>query len=230
MIEKPSYEELKKRILELEKSESKKKEQIEKLKDTNRILEGVLNGIQDIIGIQNSDHTMVRYNKAGYESLNMTPTEVAGVPCYSLIGKTLPCENCATDRALKSKRIETIERFIPELSRYFICRSNPVLDESGQVTHIIEQLHDVTERKQLEKEKDNLIAGLQAALAENKVLRGLIPICSHCKNVRSDEGYWKQIEDYLLEYSDARFSHGICPECAKKFYPDMDIYDEDENQ
>ena len=67
---------------------------------------------------------------------------------------------------------------------------------------------------------------LQAALAENKVLRGLIPICANCKKVRSDEGYWKQIEDYLLDYSDARFSHCICPECAKKLYPDFDIYDE----
>ncbi|NBC24148.1 MAG: PAS domain-containing protein [Bacteroidetes bacterium] len=229
MNEKPSYEELKKRILELEKSESKKKAQIEKLKNTNRILEGVLNGIQDIIGIQNPDHTMVRYNKAGYESLNMTSTEVAGLPCYSLIGRTIPCENCATDRALDSKRLEVTERFVPELGRYFICRSNPVLDESGRVTHIIEQLHDITERKNLEQEKDNLIAELQAALAENKVLRGLIPICAHCKKVRSDEGYWKQIEDYLLDYSDARFSHCICPECAKKLYPDYDIYDEDEN-
>ena len=151
MNEKPSYEELEKRILELEDSESKKKDRIEQLKETNRILDGVLNGIQDIIGIQNPDHTIVRYNKAGYESLNMTPTDVAGEHCYSLIGRTIPCEDCATDRALKSKKLETIERFVPELGRYFICRSNPVLDESGQVTHIIEQLHDITERKNAEE-------------------------------------------------------------------------------
>ena len=226
MNKKSSYDDLKNRILELEKSDSKKLEQIEELKYANRILDGVLNGIPDIIGIQNPDHTMIRYNKAGYEALHMTPAEVAGAPCYSLIGRTTPCENCATSRALKSRKLETTERFIPELGRYFICRSNPVLDESGQITHIIEQLQDITERKNLEQEKDNLIFELKAALAENKVLRGLIPICSNCKKVRSDEGYWKQIEDYLLDYSDARFSHCICPECAKKLYPDYNIYDE----
>ena len=59
---------------------------------------------------------------------------------------------------------------------------------------------------------------------EVKILRGLIPICSHCKNIRDDQGYWQQIEDYLLDFSDARFSHGICPICAKKHYPDFDIY------
>jgi len=164
MNKKPSYEDLENRILELEKFESKKNEQIEKLKDANRVLDGVLNGIPDIIGIQNPDQTMVRYNKAGYEALNMTPAEVAGVPCYSLIGRTIPCEDCATDRALKSKKLETTERFVPELGRHLICRRNPVLDESGQVTHIIEQLHDITERKNLEQEKDNLITELDSTV------------------------------------------------------------------
>ena len=91
-------------------------------------------------------------------------------------------------------------------------------------------IRDITEVRRKQLEKEQLISELQDALAKIKTLSGLVPICAHCKNIRDDEGYWKQIEDYLLDYSDARFSHGICPECAKKFYPDMDIYDEDENQ
>jgi hypothetical protein len=66
---------------------------------------------------------------------------------------------------------------------------------------------------------------LEAALSKIKTLSGLLPICSHCKKIRDDQGYWKQIEDYIQEYSDAEFSHSICQECAKKYYPDMKIYD-----
>lgn len=61
---------------------------------------------------------------------------------------------------------------------------------------------------------------LQKALDEIKTLRGIIPICSHCKQIRDDEGLWKQIEEYLHAHSDAEFSHSICPKCMKKHYPE----------
>jgi len=79
------------------------------------------------------------------------------------------------------------------------------------------------ERKiqQQNREKDELIAKLQEALDNVKKLSGLIPICSSCKKIRNDEGYWKQIEAYISEHSEARFSHGICPECAKKIYTEF---------
>jgi len=70
-------------------------------------------------------------------------------------------------------------------------------------------------------EKDELIARLQEALDNVKKLSGLIPICSNCKKIRNDEGYWKQIEGYISEHSEARFSHGICPDCAKKIYSEF---------
>jgi hypothetical protein len=69
-------------------------------------------------------------------------------------------------------------------------------------------------------------AQLEAALSQVKTLSGLLPICSHCKSVRDDKGYWKQIEAYIGKHSDATFSHSICPDCAKKLYPDFDLYKE----
>ncbi len=63
-------------------------------------------------------------------------------------------------------------------------------------------------------------------IAEIKALRGIIPICSHCKKIRDDKGYWKQIEQYMQEHSDAVFSHSICQDCARKLYPEIDIYEE----
>jgi len=69
------------------------------------------------------------------------------------------------------------------------------------------------------REKDELIARLQDALDNIKRLSGLLPICSSCKKIRDDKGYWNQIERYIAEHSEAEFSHGICPECVKKLYP-----------
>ena len=77
------------------------------------------------------------------------------------------------------------------------------------------------EREALHRENLRLIEELQAALAEVKTLQGFIPICSSCKKIRDDSGFWQQIENYIQERSDARFSHSICPDCAKRLYPDF---------
>lgn len=81
--------------------------------------------------------------------------------------------------------------------------------------------HDRTERKKLEEEREKLILKLREALAKVKALSGLLPICASCKKIRDDKGYWNQIEIYLKEHSEAEFSHGLCPDCLKKLYPDF---------
>lgn len=67
---------------------------------------------------------------------------------------------------------------------------------------------------------------LELTLSEVKTLQGFLPICASCKKIRDDKGYWNQIEKYILDHSDVQFSHGICPECAKKLYPESDIHGE----
>jgi len=67
---------------------------------------------------------------------------------------------------------------------------------------------------------NNAVDSLQKALNEVKVLRGIIPICSYCKKIRNDEGYWDQVEVYIKKYSDADFSHGICPTCYQENFPE----------
>ncbi len=74
--------------------------------------------------------------------------------------------------------------------------------------------------RQQDREKDELIAKLQDALDNVKKLSGLIPICSNCKKIRDDKGYWNQIEIYISEHSDALFTHGLCDECTKTMYPE----------
>lgn len=61
---------------------------------------------------------------------------------------------------------------------------------------------------------------LRDALAQIKTLRGTVPICACCKKIRDDKGYWKQVEVYVRDHTEAQFSHGICPECSAKLYPE----------
>lgn len=82
-------------------------------------------------------------------------------------------------------------------------------------------IRDITERKRAEGEREKLIRELQQALKNVKALSGLLPICASCKKIRDDEGYWKQIESYISDHSEAEFSHGICPDCLRKLYPDV---------
>jgi PAS domain-containing protein len=80
---------------------------------------------------------------------------------------------------------------------------------------------DVTERHQAAREREVLIGELQAALSEVKQLSGLLPICGHCKKIRDDSGAWHPLEVYFKNHSDVDFSHGLCPECLRKYYPDF---------
>jgi len=79
---------------------------------------------------------------------------------------------------------------------------------------------DILKIRKAEEEKEKIITDLTEALANIKTLSQLLPICSHCKKIRDDEGYWQQIEYYIHEHSGTQFSHGICPDCMQKYYSD----------
>jgi MASE6 len=78
----------------------------------------------------------------------------------------------------------------------------------------------------LAKERDSLsleTERLKEALDRIKTLNGMLPICSYCKKIRDDEGYWQQVESYIHDHTDAELTHGICPECSKKYYADENL-------
>lgn len=83
------------------------------------------------------------------------------------------------------------------------------------------ELHTTIEmalyKHRAEAEREKLITELQEALTHVKTLRGCLPICAACKKIRDDKGYWTRIEQYIMEHTDADFTHGVCPDCAKKF-------------
>jgi len=93
-------------------------------------------------------------------------------------------------------------------------------DAEGRIKGIRTTIQDITDQKQQEKERERLIQQLQKALSEVRKLSGMLPICASCKKIRNDKGYWQQVESYITQHSEAQFSHGICPECARKLYPE----------
>jgi PAS domain S-box-containing protein len=107
-----------------------------------------------------------------------------------------------------------------------VCQ--PVHDDDGRLLGVRGSNRDVTDRRsaevardRAEAERDQLIADLSTALAHVKTLRGFIPICSACKSVRNDAGYWQAVEVYVRDHTEAEFSHGLCPACLARLYPDL---------
>jgi hypothetical protein len=84
-------------------------------------------------------------------------------------------------------------------------------------------VRDITQLKREEQERLKLIQELTEALSQVKTLSGLLPICASCKKIRDDRGYWQQVETYLKERSNVDFTHGICPECIQRLYPDVSL-------
>jgi PAS domain S-box-containing protein len=105
-------------------------------------------------------------------------------------------------------------RYLCKDGSYRWFRWNATAHTANKVIYSVAR--DVTESKRLEEEREQLVRELQAALAEVKTLREILPICSYCRKIRDDENYWHTVEDYISEHTASRFSHGICPSCLAK--------------
>ncbi len=127
------------------------------------------------------------------------------------------------------KVIETGERFYSR-EEVFVRKDGTVfpvsvhstpLWEEGKVVASVTAFRDISNRKRIEQEREQLIEELQRAVGEIKTLHGIIPICASCKKIRDEDGAWHQMEAYISAHTDSQFSHGICKECTKKLYPDL---------
>lgn len=97
----------------------------------------------------------------------------------------------------------------------------PYRDKNERIIGIIGFAIDITKRKRAEEELEEEYKRLKQALDEVKTLRGIVPICANCKKIRDDKGFWSQVDKYVSDHTEAKFSHGICPDCAKGLYPKL---------
>ena len=100
-----------------------------------------------------------------------------------------------------------------EKPKYLLVTKGPMYNDRGEVDGVFGVGRDITDLKLLQMEITEKVAQLETALSTVRQLEGIIPICSYCKKIRDDEKSWHQMENYISNHSEARFSHGICPEC-----------------
>ncbi len=108
--------------------------------------------------------------------------------------------------------------------RVVLEKSEDIVDENGETVHSFGFTQDITEQKRAEEEREKMIENLQKSVDEIQTLRGILPICSFCKNIRNDNGYYEKIEAYFHKHSGVDFSHTICPRCLRENFPNE--YDE----
>jgi PAS domain S-box-containing protein len=186
------------------------------------LLRLVIDNIPDGIYTKDLNCRKTLANRADVHNMGLqSENEVLGKDDFELFPKELAEGFIADDRSVIQTGQPVINReeciIDGKGQKHLLLTTKlPFRDESNQIVGLIGIGRDVTER-------ERLIAELQDALADVKLLSGLVPICANCKKIRDDQGYWTQIESYIQDRSSAKFSHSICPDCAAKLYPGYNI-------
>ena len=150
--------------------------------------------------------------------------DISGQICWQNIqkGQTGPCDFCTNKYLLNADGrpgdAHKWEFQNTATGKWFHIVDRAIIWTDSRIVRL-EIATDISDRKEEELVKEALIEKLEKSLKEINTLRGILPICSFCKNIRNDEGYYEQIEGYLHKHSGVDFSHTICPKCAKKHYP-----------
>ena len=198
--------------------------------EAREFAESIINTVREPLISLDQDLRVVTVSRSFYEFFKVKPEETVGQLIYDLGNKQWNIKKLREllEKILPQKtsfdNYEVAHDFASIGRRTMLLNARQIEQAMGKKRIILLAIEDITERKRAEEQKDSLVSDLQKALSEVKTLRGFLPICANCKNIRNDKGYWEQIENYIHDRSDAEFSHSICPECAKKLYPDFDLY------
>jgi len=214
-------EELRQRVSEFEISE----EELKKAKDALSIVFDAVDSTVGGVIIANNDGQITYVNPSflrmfeyadksqvlGKDAAELFPGEE--IKTFTDVQAIIDLTSGATEEfsvQTKDGRVFTVE----------VSCSN-VTNSDGTIVGRMASFVDITKHKQLDQEREQLIQRLQDALSKIKVLRGLIPICASCKSIRDDKGYWHKVEEYIRDHSEAQLTHGVCPACARKLYPEF---------
>ena len=198
------------------------------LKNERLRLQGIIEGTNVGTWEWNIKTGEVVFNQKWFEMIGYMPEELSPVSIHTWETLTHPDD-------LK-KSTELLEQHFKGERLYYECECRMkhkdgswvwILDRGRVITRSTDGkplmmfgTHtDITHRKYDEAEREHLVTELKSALAEVKTLKGIVPICAGCKKIRDDKGFWEQVETYVQKHTEAKFSHGFCPECVEKYYP-----------
>jgi PAS domain S-box-containing protein len=204
---------------------TERKQMERKLRESEARKSGILEAALDCIITIDHEGRIVEFNPAAEKAFGCLRGEVAGKKLGDLFVPPelreahreglAHCVQCGADGPLMDKRTEMTAvradgtEFPIEVAITRVQTEGPPLFTG--------YLRDITQRKHHEHEREHLIHELQEALAKVKTLSGLLPICASCKKIRDDGGSWTQMEVYIRQRTDAEFTHGYCPDCARRF-------------
>ena len=206
----------------------KKKEtrELERLRNSEKHYRLLLDESMDPTFSFFADGTYRYANKAFANGVGKPRDEIIGRKIWDVFEKEEADKRFAiVNKVFTEGKTEEIEVRVPIASgdTYYLTTVKPIVNDSGVVETVICTSKNITKRKLAEEALKEKHHKLLEALKEIKILSGLLPICASCKKIRDDNGYWNQIESYINQHSEAEFSHSICPDCAKRLYPNLDL-------
>jgi PAS domain S-box-containing protein len=190
-------------------------------------LAAIVESSDDAIIGKTLDGTILSWNKGAERMYGYTADEIKGRSISILIPQYRPEElpeiYARIKRGEQVERYETVRLRKDGASLDVSLSLSPIKDAHGKVIGVSAIERDITLRKREEAERVKLIDDLTKALASIRTLRGLLPICASCKKIRDDGGYWQKVESYITQHTEAEFTHGICPDCMGRLYPEYTI-------
>ena len=176
------------------------------------LVESITEGFQAF----DDQYRLTFMNGAAEQMLNRSKAELIGKPIWGQFPAIIGADaEHLLRRVMSQRQPGSCESFYQPSQRWFAINVYPFRDGISVL------FRDISERRKSQQERDRLIGELQQALANVRRLRGLIPICASCKKIRDDHGYWRQIEVYIRDHSEADFSHGLCPDCAERYFGEL---------
>ncbi len=205
-------------------NQDRHKDPVRLVRFERNFLSGILETTNALIVVLDARGRILRLNRAIEQLTDFTILDAVGTTFWELflVAEEWPLfSSRVADAASPKFPFETQSLLQAKCgAQYHILWSgNAILNDDGTTDFIILTGIDITALKRAEQEKEKLILDLKDALANVKTLKGLLPMCASCQKIRDDRGYWQRVEEYIRGHSDADFTHGICPDCARRLYP-----------
>jgi PAS domain S-box-containing protein len=212
---------LKERIKELETTDIKLKKVEKDLTESENRFKSILNNTNAVIYVKDINGKYLFVNKRYEELFHVSLNEVKGKTDYDF--HTMEFADKFTENDKKVLEFESSIEFEEEACHddgvhNYISLKFPLFNNTGNIYSVCGISTDITLRKCAEFEKEKVIAELKAALTKVKQLSGLIPMCSVCRRMRDDHGYWRAVDKYIEEHSNIKFTEGMCPECYSHYH------------